>query len=76
MRQPVALTAQIDELTRVLSFRQATHASMVRSGQISKIVSDAQIERTEYALKTLRFVRDNADKIRAAVGTLPWEVRA
>jgi hypothetical protein len=68
MREPVPLAAQIDEVARTVSFRQVTHATQVKSGQISRTVSDAQIERMEYALKTLRFVNTNREKIEAATG--------
>jgi hypothetical protein len=67
MREPVPLTAQIDEVSRTLSFRQVTHQTQGKTG-VSRTVSDAQIERMEYALKTLRFVRDNKEKIEAATG--------
>jgi len=66
------IAQQIDEVTRELSLRQVTHPGKVRSGQISKAVSEAQIERMESALRTLRFVRDNEAAIREKIGALPW----
>jgi hypothetical protein len=68
MREPVPLSAQIDEVARTLSFRQVTAQTEAKKQQISRTISDAQIERMEYALKTLRFVRDNKEKIEAATG--------
>jgi hypothetical protein len=68
MREPVPLSEQIGEVARELSFRQVTHQSKIKSGQISRTVSDAQIDRMEYALKTLRFVNNNRAKIEAATG--------
>jgi hypothetical protein len=68
MREPVPLSAQIDEVARTLSFRQVTSQTQSKSGQISRTISDTQIERMEYALKTLRFVREHKERIEAATG--------
>lgn len=62
------IKAQLEEVNREVSLRQALHPGKIASGILSRDLSELQIARMEDAGKTLKFVLDHKEKIEAATG--------
>ena len=63
----ISLNEQIDEVVRELAQRSTVYPRLVQTGKMRESIADYQVERMTAVLNTLRWLRDNEDKVRAAV---------
>lgn len=64
----ISLNQQIEEVVRELDQRSRVYPRLVSKGGARQSVLDYQVARMQAVLKTLRWLRDNEAKVRAAVG--------
>lgn len=67
MADPVPLADQIAEVRRELALRDRVYPHMVASGKVSEEEAAAQTARMQGVLKTLMWLHQNEDAIRAAI---------
>jgi hypothetical protein len=65
----VSLSHQIQEVERELHLRRGVYPRMVSSGKMRESVADFHMERLEAVLRTLNWLADNEEKIKAALGS-------
>jgi hypothetical protein len=67
----ISLNEQIDEVVRELAKRATVYPRAVQIGKMRQSIADYQVERMTAVLNTLRWFRDNEEKIRAVLGKQP-----
>jgi hypothetical protein len=67
----ISLNEQIDEVVRELAKRATVYPRAVQIGKMRQSIADYQVARMTAVLNTLRWFRDNEEKIKATLGKQP-----
>lgn len=63
----ISLNQQIEEIERELGQRERVYPRLVATGKLKRTIAGYQVERMQAAKSTLEWLRDNEDKIKAAL---------
>lgn len=61
----ISIDQQIEEVEREIKLREGVYPRQVTSGKMRQSVADFHIERMTAVLRTLQWLRENEEKIRA-----------